>query len=115
MSLTALLSNDTITVQDPVVLRDRSGGPTQASWNTVYANVPARVEDASARQVLRYAAYSTEVSHIVFTEQAGIGKPQRIRTSDGRYLRVTGVKKHRGLGGIQTYYAVLCIETRPGT
>jgi hypothetical protein len=56
-----------------------------------------------------------QVSHKVITLQAGIGKGQRILTSDGRYLLVQGATKHRAAGGIDTHYAILCDETRPGT
>ena len=115
MSLEALLSNDTITVERPAHLKDRSGGAINEPWQTVYSNVPARVEDMSARQIELWAMAGTLVTTTVYTQQTGIGKPMRITTSDGRHLRVEGVKFNRAIGGMPDFYEVICEEVRPGS
>lgn len=115
MSLASLLANDTITVQKPGgPNKDASGGFSRTPAVDLYTSVQARVLDAGSQQQLQYAQLQIQVSHVVLTEQAGIGNGHLILTSDGRTLRVTGVEKKRGLGGIETYYRVLCLESRPG-
>ena len=114
MSLESLLSNDVVQVEKPAHLKDRSGGAINEPWQPVFSNVPARVEDMSARQMELWAMKGTEVSTTVYTQQTGIGKPMRLTTSDGRHLRVEGVKFNRAIGGMPDFYEVVCQEIRPG-
>lgn len=112
MSFDALLSQDTVTVKAPAKSRDASGGAT-LTFSDLYTSVPARVNvlDASQREI--YAMKQIEATHAVYTAQAGIKNGHAILTSDGVFVRVTGVQTYRGIGGLATYYKILGTEVKP--
>ncbi len=114
MSLESLLDEDSISVEQQVVVQDTSGGPTR-TWTTLYTGVPARVTDPTAQEKLQYLMLGTEAPHKIIHQQAGIGEGIRIRTSDGRLIKVHGTRKIRQEGGIDTYYQTMGTEWRPGT
>lgn len=114
MSLTSLLSGDTITVRSVTSTKDASGH-ARKSYTDLYTNVPARVEDTVTVPFDGYGQRGAqEITHRVFTRQAGIAADYQVETSDGRLFKVTGVQVRRGLGAVQTFYVLTCEEMRPG-
>lgn len=113
--LEALLALDSVTVQARTApAQDAEGGLAKGGWGAAYADVPARVEDASASLRDLYAAQGMLVSHSVYLQQAGVGPQHRLLTSDGRYLRVQGVVTFRAIGGMPGHFRIDCEEYRPG-
>jgi hypothetical protein len=106
MGLEDLLAEDTIQVQRPKTGQDSSGGATRSPWQPKFSSVPARVDDASSTQALRYAALAITVSHVVLTQQAGIQNGDRITTSDGKFLRVNAVQRVRSMAGLDGYWEI---------
>jgi len=107
MTIEALLAGDLITVQAPTIGSDPSAGGTFTPWVNLYASIPARVEDASAHQMLAYAMQGMHITHRIFTQQSGIVNGHRIITSTGLVVRVVGVQFRRGgLGSIPDYYVI---------
>jgi hypothetical protein len=115
MSLEALLGEDRITVQTPSAGQDGSAGMRRTPFVDLYSGVPARINDVSSSQRLQYAQLQITVTDNVYVQQPGIGNGMMIVTSDGRRLRVNGIQKLRALGGLDTFYKLLCEEVRPGT
>jgi hypothetical protein len=113
MSLSSLLDNDSVTVQRATTTPDAAGGAVR-SWSNLFINVAARVEDLSASGRLRFMQYDQNISHNVTCQQDGILEGDRIITSDNRTLLVVpgGVVKVRGIGTIDDYYEVNCMEYR---
>jgi len=113
MSLASLLAKDTATLQRPTQAADTSGGlvPTFANLAT---GVNVRVEDAKSSTVRNYATDGIIVTHTIFTQNGSGAKSDRWITSDGRYMQVQGIRKRRGIGGMDTFYNYDCLELRPG-
>jgi head-tail adaptor len=114
MSLESLLDEDRVSFQSPTVTQDTSGGPTRNPWVTEYTDVPARVRDLSAAQILQFLQMNIDVSHKIICQQDGVANGWRSLTSDGRILRVVGVEKVRRMGGIDTFWKIIAKEIRPG-
>lgn len=116
MSLEALLSGDTITIQSNVLTQtpDGSGGIPLDNYADLYTGVPARVEDSSASSVDAFGSWGQLVKTTVYTQQTGLAVKQLIVTSDGRKLVIDGVQYNRAIGNMPDFYTVSCSEYRPG-
>lgn len=113
MSLASLLAKDTATLQRRVETAGTSGGIVP-SWVDVTASVPGRLEDAKAETKKLYAADNIVVTHTWFTENGNGRIGDRWLSSDGRYIKIAGVRKRRGIGSMSTFYTYDCTEVRPG-
>lgn len=78
MSLESLTSQSTITVERQVSARDAGGGISN-TWTDHYPSIRGRIEDASAARVEQFARRQINISHEMFTQQAGIGMGMRIK------------------------------------
>ncbi len=111
MSLQSLIGQFTITVQRQVSSKDAAGGITN-TWTDLYTGVRARIEDASANTIEKFARLQMEVSHEIFTQQSGITNGMRVLDSEGGIYTVTGVTREQKTGGIDTYYEVYAMEVK---
>lgn len=78
MSLESLTSQSTITVERQVSSRDAGGGISN-TWTDHYPSIRGRIEDASAARVEQFARRQINITHEMFTQQAGIGMGMRIK------------------------------------
>ena len=68
-----------IDIQDWVAVRDPETGGFTESWVTVFANVPARIADASGREFLAAEAIQSEiVCRMTIRARPGLNAKQRI-------------------------------------
>lgn len=113
MSIEALLSGDTMTVQSPTTTKDSSGAPKR-TFADLYTAVPCRVQDASSRVQDVYMMRGIEVKHQMFTQQTGIAPKHLLVASDGRKAIVEGVNFRRAIGSMPDFYVVDAGEFRSG-
>lgn len=109
MSLRLLL-NESITILEPGIVKDASGGADLASKPAMNTYVRGRVNPTgSAEQV----AWGTQVfvhTHTVYTYQDGVKPGYLVKDASGKFYEVKGVRKFRGIRGLSTYYALGCQE-----
>lgn len=68
-----------IDIQDWVEVRDEETGGFEEQWVTTFANVPARIADASGREFVQAAAVQSEIiSRITIRFRPGLKAKQRI-------------------------------------
>jgi len=112
MSMESLLAQDHVTILRPVVVKDASGAATRPTHPIIASNVPARVNVLSSAQINAWAQLAIEADYEVQTKQTGILDGDLIQASDGRILRVQGIKKRMRMGGLVGYHVFPCQEIK---
>lgn len=110
MTMESLIGQDTISIDRPAVVSDDAGGFDPLLWARVATGIAARVDVSSGSQKMMFAQLQIEVSHTVYTQYTGIINGDRITSSDGKMMRVVGVTRRNGFGGIAGYVELPCVE-----
>lgn len=111
MSLQNLLGRDTITVYEPTVIKDASGGNTSAH-PLKFSFIPARVRALGSVQMIQFGTVVLECTDMIYTTKAGIENGDLVKTSDSRLCRVQGITRRYGINGIETHFEIGCLQVR---
>jgi SPP1 family predicted phage head-tail adaptor len=113
LSLDALLSQDSVTIQRPTSAKDASGGSTRLPFTDKAAEVPARVESLSSRQRLQYQQFAIPVTHRIFLPLGtDVDNGDVVQTSDGLVIRVIEYNENRPIGSMEGFLEVLGEQVR---
>ena len=107
------LLNHTVTVQAESVAADALKGivPTYAD---LYANIPARIEDARDSQTEELRQKQIFATHRIFCQLPGPINANRAGVRfEGKFGRVVAHDPRRELGGIPTFDVLMVEEVEP--
>ena len=106
MSLRSLIETESVTVYNPTITSDNSGGPKQSGSNTTIDTGGMRIEVATSSQVEAYAQRNIVTTHLGFTFLTSIRTGHFITDSAGINYRVTGVAPMKTMGRIPGFTTV---------
>lgn len=112
MSLRALLRRDQMTILEPGVVKDASGGGTLPGKPPLYTHVIGRLEPAASQETTTWGTAVFVHTHTFFTYEKRLKPGLLLRSSDDEIMVIKGIKKHRRMGGLSTYFECMCEETQ---
>lgn len=107
------LLNHTVTIQEQEVTGDALHGQVIA-YQDLYANVPARFQDLSQKQIEALQQLMIDADHQVFLQLPGSIEDSRSAVVfDGGFYRVVGRQKRRAIGGMTDFDVLLLKRAVP--